>query len=87
MWRLWLAALEYNHQELDRQLKEQFKHGLNDKEMLGEIIKGLTTIKGNSTVTRENILMWVKKIEAQRVQAVVMRTITETKEFNKNWSS
>ena len=51
--------------------------------MLGEIIKELTTIRGNDTVTSENILSWMKRIEAQRAQAVVMSAITETKEFNK----
>ena len=34
MGMLQLAAVEYNYQELDRQLREQFIHGLNDKEML-----------------------------------------------------
>ena len=51
--------------------------------MLDEIIKEVTTIRGNDTVTSENILSWVKRIEAERAQAVVMSAITETKEFNK----
>ena len=37
MERLRLVAVERNYQELDRQLKEQFIHGINDKDMLGEI--------------------------------------------------
>ena len=32
------SAVECNYQELDRQLKQQFIHGLNDTEMLGEVI-------------------------------------------------
>ena len=28
--RLWVAAVECNYQEVNRQLKEQFIHGLND---------------------------------------------------------
>ena len=76
MGRLWLAAVECNYQELDRQLKEQFIHGLNDKQMLGEIIKELTTIKGNETVMSENILPWVKRIVAKRAKVVVMPTKT-----------
>ena len=39
MRRLWVAAVEHNYQEIDRQLKGQFIHGLNDKSMLEEIIK------------------------------------------------
>ena len=33
--RLHVAASEYGYKEIDRQLKEQFIHGLNDKDMLG----------------------------------------------------
>ena len=45
MGRLWVTAVECNYQEVDRQLKEQFMHGLNDKCMLEEIIKELTATK------------------------------------------
>ena len=41
MGRLHITAVEYNYQEVDRQLKEQFIHGLNNKYMLEEIIKGI----------------------------------------------
>ena len=34
-----LAAVECNYKEIDRQLKEQFMHGLNDNDMLAEITK------------------------------------------------
>ena len=40
--RLHIAVVEHNYQEVDRQLKEQFIHSLNDKHMLEEIIKELT---------------------------------------------
>ena len=39
--RLRTAVAECKYKEVDRQLKEQFIHGLNDDEMLVEII-GLT---------------------------------------------
>ena len=39
MGRLWLLAMECNYKDVDWQLKEQFIHGLNDTEMLEEIIK------------------------------------------------
>ena len=72
MEKLRLTALECNYQELDQQLKEKFIYGCNDKETLEEIIKELTTTGGNDIVTSENILSWAKRVEAQRVQAVVM---------------
>ena len=33
-----LAAVECNYKEVDKQLKEQFMHGLSDNDMLAEII-------------------------------------------------
>ena len=33
MGRLWIALIKCNYKEVDRQLKEQFIHGLNDKEL------------------------------------------------------
>ena len=37
MGRLQLSPVECNYQEINRKLKEQFIHGLNDMDMLGEI--------------------------------------------------
>ena len=36
--------VECNYREVDRQLKEQFIHGLNDNDMLTEIIRQLTNL-------------------------------------------
>ena len=58
MGRLKISAIECYYQELDRQLKEQFIHSLNDTDMLGEIIWELTKIKENETITSENVLVW-----------------------------
>ena len=48
MGRLWVAAVECNYQEVDRQLKEQFIHGLNNKCMLEEIMKELTVTEDDA---------------------------------------
>ena len=79
MGRLQLTAVECSNQELDRQLKEQYIHRLNDIKMLGKINKELATTKQNDTITSENILTWVKSVEMQRVQSAVMSPITETR--------
>ena len=42
MGRLRMATIECSYKEVDRQLKGQFKHRLNDSEMLTEIIRELT---------------------------------------------
>ena len=83
MGRLRITAAECSYQELDRQLKEQFIHGLNDKDMLGEIIKELMASRSNNHITSGNVLTWVKRVEAQRTQADAMNNITEQKEFDK----
>ena len=44
-------------------LKEQFTHGLNDTDMLGEIIKELTKIQENIKITSENVLYRAKRAE------------------------
>ena len=44
MGRLRAAAAECNYQEIERQLKEQYVHRLNEKEMLAEIIRELMRI-------------------------------------------
>ena len=74
MGRLQLSAIEYNYRELDRQLKEQFIHGLNDTDMLGEIFLELTNIHENEKITSKNVLSWVKRVEAQRAQYTIMNS-------------
>ena len=81
--RLWVAAVEYNYQEVDRQLKEQFIHGLNDKCMLDEIIKELTTTKNKDCITSGGVLAWAKRVELQRAQVAVLNTLMESRQFNK----
>ena len=54
MGRLHVAAVECNYREVDRQIKEQFIHGLNDKCMLKETIKELTITRDNDQITSES---------------------------------
>ena len=46
--RLRIAAIDFNYKEIDRKLKEQFIHGLNDNGMMVEIIKGPTKTEENT---------------------------------------
>ena len=72
MGRLWLLAIECNYKEVDRQLKEQFIHGLNDIEILGKIIKELTKICENEEITSESVLSCVKIVDVQRAQSAII---------------
>ena len=79
MGRLRTNAVECNYQEIDRQLKEQFVHGLNDEEMLAEIIRELTKCDENMTIISEHMLIWAKGIEAQGAKMVVTSSLYEVK--------
>ena len=83
MGRLCIAAVESNNQEVDRQLKEQFIHSLNNKHMLEEIIKQLTVTNNDDHITSRGVLAWSKRVEVQRVQAAVLNTLIESRQFDK----
>ena len=51
MGRLCVAAAECGYKEINKQLKEQFIHSLNDKDMLDDIIKEPTTKSNNEQAT------------------------------------
>ena len=79
MGRLHVAALECGYKGIDRQLKEQFIHSLNNKGMLGKIIKELTIKSNNKQTTSEGVLAWVKMVKALRAQAVILNDICSQK--------
>ena len=80
---LCMAAAECGYKEIDRQLKEQFIHGLNNKVMLDEIIRELTSKSSSQQTTSEDVLAWAKRVEVHRPQASIVNDITETKTFDK----
>ena len=53
MGRLNLAAVDCNYKDIDGQLKEHFIHGINDNEMLAEIIREITKAGESTDVTNE----------------------------------
>ena len=55
---------ECNYKEIDRQLKEQFIHGLNNNKMLIEIICKFIAIKDKNVVASEQVVAWARKVEA-----------------------
>ena len=82
MGRLCVAAVECNYQEVDRQLKKQFMHSLNDKYMLEEIIKELTAARNDDHITSGGVLVWAKNVSMQRAQAAVLNTLIESRQFH-----
>ena len=83
MGRLQIAAVECNYKEVDRQLKEQFIHGLNDRVMLDEIVRELMAKNNSRQMNSEDVLLWARQIKAQRAQAAILNDITEAQKFDK----
>ena len=63
---LQIKANEYDYKEKDRMLKEQLINGINDHDMITEIIIELTTIKITNEITSKWVLCCFKCIEGQR---------------------
>ena len=83
MGRLCVVAAECNYREIDRQLKEQFIHRLNDKVMLDEVIRELTAKSNDEQMTSKGILAWAKRVEVQWVQATILNDIMELCQIDK----
>ena len=75
--------VECNYKEVDRQLKEQFIHGLNDRVMLDEIVRELMAKNNSEQINSEDVLLWARQIETQRAQAAILNNITEVQKFDK----
>ena len=82
MGRLRTAAMELKYKEVNKQLKEQFIHGLNDQNMLTEIIRQLTKSDENMIIPSEHVLTSVKRAEAQRDQTAVFNSSHKVKNFD-----
>ena len=48
-----------------------------------EIIKELTATNNDDPIASGGVLVWAKWIEVQRVQAAVLNTLTESRQFDK----
>ena len=73
---------ECNYQENDRQLKEQFLNGTNDKAVVSKIIQGVATIKKASKVTGEHNLDPGKKGRGPEIAKSYVIYYAKAREFN-----
>ena len=83
MGHLCMAAAECGYKEVDLQLKKQLIHELNDRVMLDEIIRELTSKINSEQMTSKDVLTWAKRVKVQRAQASILIDITKTKTFDK----
>ena len=52
----------------DRRFTEQFIKGLDDEAMIGKIQKELTELEDIDEAISDWVLIWVQRVETQRVQ-------------------
>ena len=83
MGRLQVTTVECNYSEVDRKLKEQFIHGLNDKDMLDEVIRKIMTKNNREQTTSEDVLVGARRIKAQWAEAAILSDITKSKKIDK----
>ena len=57
-------------------------HGLNDEEMLAEIIRELTKCDENTNTHSENVLTWAKRVETQRAQTALISNLHKIKSID-----
>ena len=63
MHKVRLAAVECSYTEVGRQLKKQFILGLNNNDMLVEIIWELIKTEGNKDMISQQVLTGPKRVE------------------------
>ena len=74
-----MSAIECNYTEIDRQLKEQFIHGLSNRGMSIEIIRELTKMGDNESITSEQVLAWARRAGAQKGKSTILENLKEMK--------
>ena len=79
-WRT--AEVECKYKEVDRQLKEQFIHGLNDDEKLVEVIRELRKCGKDVPIPSETVLAWAKRVEAERIKATVISSLHKSRNID-----
>ena len=61
-----IKANDCEKKEKDWRLKEQFINGINNDNIITDIIQELTAVKKTSEITNEHKLAWTRITEAKR---------------------
>ena len=72
MGRLRLMAAECKYKEFGKHLKEQILDSLIDDGVMMEIIRELASVVSTSSVTRAQVLGWVRRMITQRAQTAML---------------
>ena len=67
-----IMTTNFKCKEINRHLIDQFINSLNDDGMIVEIICKCTSLSDTSSVMREQVLTWARRVEAQRTQNAML---------------
>ena len=66
-----MKAVNCIYKEHDRRVTDQFINDLGNEVIIKEITREIIALKDTNEVNSDQILMWAKRVEAQRVQKVL----------------
>ena len=81
MGRLHIKAMDCKYREYDRRLKEQFVNGLDNENIIAEILKELRGLERYPWGEQWTNIDVGKRVEAQRVQKELLDNFRDTKKF------
>ena len=81
MVKLQTREAECDYKESNRELTQQFIHGLGDEGMMSWILREVPVLVDINNFTSEGALLWVQRVEAQRAQKEALDSIKEAKYF------
>ena len=82
MGSLHIKAAEWEYKKYGRRLTGQLMNSFNHEIIIEEIVRGLTNLKHTNEVSSDQVLMWVQRVKAQRVEKEVLDNIRDTIEFD-----
>ena len=73
-------AAKCQYKEYNRLLTQQFISWHNDDGMVNEILKEAATLQDIEDAMNEHVLLWIQRVEAQRVKKLALNKIKEAKD-------
>ena len=78
MGRLHIKTADCNYKKDNRWLKEHFINGINNEEIMQEIIKGLSIQRNTST----QVVIWAQRVKVKRAQKKTLDKMKDIREFD-----
>ena len=76
-------AADSDYNEYDSRLNDQFIYGLDDKDMMCEILKrSISARRYINDATSEWVLLWAQRVQAKGAQKETLDNIKQAKDFD-----